>query len=244
MYPSEKWRVQVSNTVTAIVPVRRGSERVKGKNLKAFVVDGGVEHSLLSWKLEQLTQALGAQSVLVSTDWDEVLEVAQTFGCRTHERTPALAASDAPFDQVILEVVGQVETEHVMWAPVTSPFMGAEVVLRMWAHYLELSPEVRARGLIAAHRLRSYCLMAGRPINFPVGSGHVQTQDIAPVDVFDWGLSIRPTVDVLAHAYMFSGQPEIFEVTPLENFDINDMLEFQMAQTLVPLYRSLSGSSS
>lgn len=223
--------------ITFIVPIRQGSQRVKGKNLKefGFSVDGA-KHSLLSWKLDQLTKIVEPNSVLVSTDWPQAAAVAQSFGCETHERTPFLAGADAPFDKVIAEVVSRAKSSVVAWAPVTSPFIGPTTMQKMFENYSSLSTDMQEQGLIAVSRVRSYALFAGRPLNFTIGSGHLQTQDITPIEIFDWGLSIRPKQSVLAASYMFSNTPNLFEISALENVDINDELEFKMAQALIPLF--------
>lgn len=113
--------------MTAIVPVRAGSQRVPGKNLRHFYESplDGTQHSLLSWKLENLSRVLSPEQILVSSNWTEALEVARDMGCRTHEREERFCTADAPFDQVIGNIAKEVTTNHMVWAPVTSPFVGA-----------------------------------------------------------------------------------------------------------------------
>lgn len=226
----------IFDTVSAIVPIRKGSQRIPGKNLRSFASVGGQDHSLLTWKINQLAEVLPVAHIIVSSDWPEALELAAARGATVHQREPRLAGADAPFEELIALMAEQVRTEHMMWTPVTSPFIGPSVLRRFLDRYLSLNPSERADGLIAVTELRNYFFMANRPLNFQVGGRHVQTQEIPPVSLFDWGLAARPVLDVRASKYMFAATPTFFDIDLLANFDINEETEFVMAQALVELY--------
>ena len=222
---------------TVCIPVRRGSERVKRKNLRPFTDVLGVgQFNLLSWKLTILLKVFDAEQVLVSTDWDLAAETAAEFGVRVHERSPSLATSDAPFHLVIEEVAQQVETEHIMWAPVTAPFVGPIFLRYFLAHYEEMAQERQGNGQILVQTARSYGFLGGVPVNFALGENHLQTQDLPPLELMSWQLAIRRTRDVLRDRYMFAIPSELVSASTLEALDIDDMLDFEMAQALVPLF--------
>lgn len=228
--------VELVQHVTAIVPVRKGSQRVPGKNLRPFTTLDGTSHSLLSWKIEQLKQVIPAEHIIVTSDWDEALQLAAALGCTQHRRDDRLAGADAPFEELIALMASQVRTTDMMWTPVTSPFIGPSVLVDFLGAYGDLTVEQRRAGLLAVTELRNYFFMANRPLNFQVGGRHVQTQDIPTISLFDWGLACRPVVDVLETSYMFSATPSFYNVDVLANFDINEEVEFRMAQALVPFY--------
>ena len=79
--------------ITAIIPVRKGSQRVKNKNKKSF---GGT--SLLEIKINQLLklQKWGKiDEIIVSTDDDDMLQTATSLGVLTHKRKKYYASSEA-----------------------------------------------------------------------------------------------------------------------------------------------------
>ena len=57
--------------ITAIVPVRKGSERIKNKNLKKFA-----GKNLLRIKLEMLKKIDIIDSIVVNSDSDDALSIA------------------------------------------------------------------------------------------------------------------------------------------------------------------------
>ena len=69
----------IEKRITAIVPVRKGSVRVKNKNLKPFA-----GKTLLQIKIEQLKQVSSIDSIVVSSDCDEMLQLAASLGVSTH----------------------------------------------------------------------------------------------------------------------------------------------------------------
>ncbi len=231
--------IDLSADMTAIVPIRKGSQRIPGKNLRAFWESpAGESFSLLEWKLRQLLEVFQGDQILVSTDWDLAADISRGFGCLVHERDEFLAGPDAPFDQVIAGVVAQVETSHAMWCPATSPLIGPRCVRQFLEKYWELPPEERDEGLIVVSRTRSYCFMGGSPINFRLGAGHVRTQEIEPIEILNWALTARPVSRILDDSYMFSELAKRMVVADWQNADINDEVDFVMAQLLLPLYWS------
>lgn len=224
--------------VTAVIPVRKGSTRVVGKNLRPFTQTGSaeVEDSLLSWKIKQLSQVLEPKNILVSSDWPEALAVAKTLGCATHVRPAWLCTADAPFDEVIGTIAQTIKTSDMLWAPVTSPFAGPSTTKTFLETYSSLSVPQKEQGLILTSELRNYFFMSNRPLNFKTGQGHVRTQDIPTLTQMSWALSARPTQTALVEKYMFGDKPTFQSGTILENFDINDDIDFRIAQNLVALY--------
>ena len=208
-----------------------------GKNLRPFgTQDSNEGSSLLSWKLSQLLELFEPDQILLSTDWSLAAAVGEKFKVRVHHRDPRLCTADAPFDEVIADSASLVFSKHMIWAPVTSPFLGPKRIKEMLDFYLESSSETRSEGLIAVSSLKSYFFLGNSPINFPIGKGHVRTQDLSPLSEWNWALSIRQTSAVLSNSYMVGAQPVLFEVSRLENLDIDDHLDFKMAQHLIPLY--------
>ena len=63
------------NNITAIIPVRAGSQRVKNKNLKTFY-----DSNLLEIKIKQIKQ-LSVDRIIVNTDSQEAIQIAKKRLC-------------------------------------------------------------------------------------------------------------------------------------------------------------------
>ena len=74
--------------ITAVVPVRKGSVRVKNKNMKPFAGS-----SLLKIKIDQLKQIETIERIIVSSDCKDMLSLASDLGVETHIREEYFASS-------------------------------------------------------------------------------------------------------------------------------------------------------
>ena len=75
--------------LTAVIPVRAGSQRVKNKNTKPFA-----DSNLLKIKLETLKKISMIDNIVVNSDSDEMLDIALSYGVSTHKREEYYASSE------------------------------------------------------------------------------------------------------------------------------------------------------
>lgn len=76
--------------VLAIIPARGGSKGLPGKNIKPLL-----GKPLIGWTIEQAKASKYITEIFVSTDSQEIADVAETFGIPVPELRPAELASDA-----------------------------------------------------------------------------------------------------------------------------------------------------
>ena len=79
----------------AVVPVRKGSQRVPNKNIKKFA-----DSSLLEIKINQLLRVDLFEEIIVSSDSDEMLALAKDLGVETHRREEKYSRSGTPMREV------------------------------------------------------------------------------------------------------------------------------------------------
>jgi dTDP-glucose pyrophosphorylase len=80
-----------NKTVVAIIPARSGSKGLPGKNLKSFC-----GRPLIAWSIEVALKSKYIDDVIVSTDSEEIAEIARQYGATTpFLRPPFLATDDA-----------------------------------------------------------------------------------------------------------------------------------------------------
>ena len=176
-----------------------------------------------------------AEQIVLSSNWQAAIEVAANLGVRTHRRDERLCLSNSSFNEVILDSTQLVESTHMIWAPVTSPFFGSQEMLESLSAYLT-SDFANKDGLLAVAERRSYFFLENVPINFSITRGHSRTQDIAPLLDWSWAFSIREASEVRKNSYMSSSTPKFFVSSSLSNLDIDDEEDFLTAQALIPFF--------
>ena len=227
--------------ITAVVPIRKGSERIRGKNLADFAIVGGKTYNLLEWKLSQLLQVLPAHNILVSSDWDEALAIAADLGVNTVKQPSELCQASTQFSDVVEFCASQVVTLYTAWAPVTAPLLGPSLMRDCFVSFGMLSDVEKAEGLIVTRELASYAFLDGNPINFALGKGHKSTQQLPKIEIWDWPLSVRDTSQAVKGKYMIGRHPKTLPQDSWITTDINDLIDLETARLLLPLYARAEG---
>lgn len=112
----------------ALIPCRKGSQRIVNKNTKRF---GSYENGLLSLKIEQLLQSSFVDRIIISTDDPVVVEISEKYQKESEKEIcivdrPAKFAIAAPLDEFVSYVSEIIPQGILIWTHVTSPFFEAE----------------------------------------------------------------------------------------------------------------------
>ena len=116
----------MNKDVSIFLPTRAGSERIANKNTRNFAkVKGG----LLSIKLNQLLSLSNVKEVILSTNDEASIEVAQNFlsnpKLKLIQRPDHLAQSLTNLTDLVEYVPTICSSEHILWTHVTSPLVNA-----------------------------------------------------------------------------------------------------------------------
>jgi CMP-N,N'-diacetyllegionaminic acid synthase len=177
-------------SVIALVPARSGSERVPGKNLRPLA-----GHPLLAYAIETARQSGVFERVVVSTDSEDVAEIARWYGGEVPFLRPSeYATSTSPDIEWLRFTLERLDAGYDLFAIVraTNPFRGPDAI-RRGLEQLLATPE--------ADSLRAVELVKQHP-------GKMWTLD-------DGGRTMRPLLDqshleVAWHAGQYQALPEIY----------------------------------
>ena len=138
-------------SAVAFVPARSGSERVPHKNVRPLA-----GHPLLAYAIATAVQSDRFERVVVSTDSDEIADVARWYGADVPFLRPAeYATATSPDIEWLAHTLEQLDERFELFALVraTNPFRGPDVV-RRGLEQLLTTPEadsIRAVELVKQH---------------------------------------------------------------------------------------------
>jgi CMP-N,N'-diacetyllegionaminic acid synthase len=119
--------------VLAIIPARKGSKRLPGKNTMMFR-----GKPLVQWSIEQAKEAKYVSQVVVTSDDDKVLELAIRNHCDAIVRPFQLAADATPMNVVVEHVLSLYTCDYVVLLQPTSPLRWCldidRCIEKSWAH--------------------------------------------------------------------------------------------------------------
>ncbi len=217
----------MSSTIAAIVPMRHSSERVPGKNYRPFA-GKPLYHHIVNTLLEcpQIT------TVVIDTDSPFILEdAARHFPTVTLlERPEHLRAGEIPMNDVLLNTIRQVPADFYLQTHSTNPLLSAASVQRGIQTFLEHYPIYDSLFTVTRLQTRLWDQL-GRAVNHNPNI-LLRTQDLPPVYEENSCLYLF-TREILERKHNRIGdRPFLLEIPALEAQDIDEELDFQVAEFL------------
>jgi CMP-N,N'-diacetyllegionaminic acid synthase len=130
-------RVTGSPSAVALIPARQGSKRVPEKNVR--VLHG---HPAIAYTIVPALESGVFESVIVSTDSDEIAAIARHYGAEVPFLRPSEFSGDTSPDIAWLEyTLGELKRQKRTWdcfslLRPTSPFRTADTIRRAWSRFV------------------------------------------------------------------------------------------------------------
>jgi CMP-N,N'-diacetyllegionaminic acid synthase len=225
----------------AFVPARSGSERVPHKNVRPLA-----GHPLLAYAIETALQSGVFERVVVSTDSEDIAEVARWYGADVPFLRPAeYATATSPDIEWLAYTLEHLDEHFELFALVraTNPFRGPDVVRRGFEQLLA-TPEadsLRAVELVKQHPGKMWRLAEdGRTMSPLLDQSHLevtwhagQYQALPPVYVQNSALEIAWTRVVTETGTREGKVVAPFLTHGLKGLNVDDEEDWERAERLV-----------
>jgi N-acylneuraminate cytidylyltransferase len=229
-------------SVVAFIPARQGSKRVPGKNVR--LLDG---HPMLAYTIVPALESGVFESVIVSTDSEEIACIARHYGAEVPFLRPAAYAGDTSPDIEWLEhALGELRRRRRTWdcfslLRPTSPFRTVDTIRRAWALFTsqEGVDSLRAVEKCTQHPGKMWVVRGERMFPLlPFGPAEqpwhsTPYQALPPVYVQNASLEIAWTRVVFEHRTIAGDVIVPFLTEGYEGFDINDATDWMVAERLL-----------
>ena len=219
----------MGKTITAIIPVKANSSRLPGKNILPFG-----NSNLLLHKIEQLKQVEEVTDIVVSSDSDIMLEMAEKAGVIAIKRPEKYANESVPFGCFLDYLCDVLPNEHVLWACVTSPLVESYLYKKAIKLYFEKLEE-GYDSLITLQPLQSFYFDKNGPINFETGLNHKNSEFLDPIYHFTNGINIAPRAKIAEWHYNYGPNPYQLMVNKREAVDIDDICDYMCALAMLKM---------
>jgi CMP-N-acetylneuraminic acid synthetase len=244
-----------TSSCVAFIPARAGSKRVPGKNVRVL---GG--HPLIAYTIAPAIESGVFESVIVSTDSEEIASIARHYGAEVPFLRPAALASDTSPDIEWLEyTLDELKRQGRMWdcfslLRPTSPFRTAGTIQRAWTRFTAQQgvDSLRAVELCAQHPGKMWIVRGDRMFPLlPFGSSgelvppkphggeggqpwhSTPYQALPRVYVQNASLEIAWTRVVRERRTIAGDVLVPFVTEGYEGFDINDAFDWMVAERLL-----------
>tara|TARA_B100000131_G_C18056135_1_gene588484 strand:+ start:49 stop:711 length:663 start_codon:yes stop_codon:yes gene_type:complete len=209
--------------ITAVIPVRKGSNRVKNKNLKLFAGT-----NLLEIKINQLKQINLIDDIVVSSDCDKMLSIAKEHGIKTHKREEYFASSAATNSEFFQNLAESIEAEYIMYSPVTCPLISIDT----YKDCLRTFKEDKAiENLVTVSQVKQHMWLDGKPLNYDISSSP-NTQDLPDVNAITYGICIISKQNMIKYRNVVTENPTFKVLNEIESIDIDTEYDFMVAEMI------------
>ena len=213
--------------IAAIVPMRHSSERVPGKNYRLFAGRPLYHHII-----ESLLACPQVAEVVIDTDSPTIqTDAAEHFPLVTViERPLELRGGHVPTNEVLMHDVRQVEADFYLQTHSTNPLLRPKTISRALDALLTTYPTHDS--LFGVTRLQTRLWdELGRAINHNPAL-LLRTQDLPPVYEENSNLYMFTRQTLEQRRNRIGERPIMFEIDRIEACDIDEELDFLLAEFL------------
>lgn len=214
--------------VTAVVAVRKGSQRVPNKNIKPFG-----DTTLLDLKLQTLLKVSNIDEIIVNSDCDEMIEIGKSYGVKTKKREEYFASSEASNSEFHGHIGKTTDTDYIFLAPVCSPFISSEKHEEAINQFMNSDCD----SLTSTSLVKGHLWLDGKPINYDLNNVP-NSQDLPDIEMINYGITIVDKNIMKNKSRVIGDKPNFIILNEYEGVDINTPFEFQTAEILYKLQKN------
>lgn len=211
--------------ITAVIPIRKGSQRVPDKNFKDFYKG----KSLLELKIESLKEIELIDDIVVNTDSDLAIEIAKKLGVSYFRREDYYASSQCSQSEFFKNLAETTDTDIIIHVPCTSPLIKKESIIDAINRFnISENDSCNAVGLV-----KEYLWSNGKPLNYTIEGGKVpNSQDLPDVLKLTFGFGIIYRDTMIDRENVVGKNPLFYTVDEIEETDIDTKIDFEFAKHL------------
>ena len=214
--------------VTAVVAVRKGSQRVPNKNIKPFG-----DTTLLDLKLQTLLKVSNIDEIIVNSDCDEMIEIGKSYGVKTKKREEYFASSEASNSEFHGHIGKTTDTDYIFLAPVCSPFISSEKHEEAINKFMNSECD----SLTSTSLVKGHLWLDGKPINYDLDNVP-NSQDLPDIEMINYGITIVDKNTMKIKSRVIGDNPDFIILNEYEGVDINTHFEFQTAEIIYKLQKN------
>lgn len=219
--------------ITAIVPMRHNSERVKGKNYRNFN-----EKPLFHYVTASLAACPHIHQIVIDTDSPTIFEYAKQHFPQVIllERPKHLQDGAIPMNDVLLNIVNQVPSDFYVQTHSTNPLLTTETLTKSIEFFLQHYPIYDSLFSVTRLQTRLWDSLA-RAVNHNPNI-LLRTQDLPPIYEENSCFYIFNKDTLTTKHNRIGNRPYLYEMPKHEAIDIDEEVDFILAEMAYKYYHS------
>lgn len=216
--------------ITAVIPVRKGSQRVKDKNLRPFAGT-----TLLEAKIKMLLKVPEIDSIVVNTNSEAAIELVEEEYAGTkvtyHRREEYYASSQCSGSEFFKHLGEVTDTDVFIYTPCTSPFVKPETVSACIHKFIKNLEENDYDCVSTVSSVKEFMWLDGKAINYdPLNAPN--SQNLPDVVALNFGTTVITKENLIKNHNIIGKKPDFIITSDIEAVDIDTPLDFYIAEQM------------
>jgi N-acylneuraminate cytidylyltransferase len=216
----------------AIIPARGGSKGVSRKNIRPLA-----GHPLIAYSIQDALDAKRVEQVYVSTDDQEITEIAEQYGAKVIHRPPELANDTASSEAALIHAVSEIEKResvinNLVFLQCTSPIRTGEDIDRA----LEKLQAQQADSLLSVSPSHRFLWKEQAGEAYPINYDYRQRprrQDMSPQYVENGSIYIFKPWVLKQEKNRLGGKIALYVMGEEATLEIDSIVDFQIVEALL-----------
>lgn len=209
--------------INVLIAVRGGSKRVPKKNIRPFAGS-----SMLEIKVKQALRLKDISKVIVSSEDDEMLNLAEDFGATALKRDSFYASDIVPMGDVYKHLSSILDCKDILWTPVTSPLITDKSIQDCIDIY---KTNTDYDSVVTTNIIKEYMWLDNKAINYDP-KHHPRSQDLPDIYALNFAANIVPREVMFKNANILGDKFYPYMLNEIEAVDVDTEYEFMLAEML------------
>ena len=211
--------------IKALIAARSGSVRVKNKNIRPFAGS-----TLLEVKIEQLKRLNIFDDIVVNSNDDEILEIAQKHGASSVRRDPYYASNTVSMSDVYKNMAENMgKCDVIAYINCTNPLIKDQTIVNLVNFYKAHCNEFDY--VNSAHHIKEFMFLDNKPINYDL-KHQPRSQDLPNILALNFAVSVISKEKMIECKNVVGEKPFIYPIDEVEATDIDNQIDFDFAEFL------------
>ena len=214
--------------LVAVVPVRKGSQRVKNKNLRKFS-----DTNLLTFKIETLKKVKRIDKIIINTDSEEAIEIAKKNNVDYKVREKYYASSECSNSEFWSHIAKQTKSDFILFTNCTSPLITVKTYNEIIDSFDISYPSHDSVNTVS--EIKEFLYLNKTPLNFDPNKAP-NSQDLPNVIKLNFAVNILQKETMFKKKSVVGYKPSFYTLNDIESLDIDTEDEFEYAEFLYEKY--------
>ena len=210
--------------IVAVVPVRKGSQRVKNKNFKKFC-----GKNLLVHKIIALKKVKNIDEIIINTDSNQAISIAKKFKVSYYKRDKYYASSKCINSEFWSNIASTTKSKYILFTHCTNPLITPETYDEAIKKFF--LNKKKFNSLNSVSDVKEFLFLKNKPINFRIDKTP-NSQNLPNIIKLNFAINILETEYMKTKKTLIGNKPFFYRLNQVEGHDVNTPYEFEFAKYL------------